>query len=69
MNTLINIIPGCNAHGDGVHFSPSIEYSVHKRYSKIMKIKERRNEEFFYASDFTMPFESGIVYRAKRNFA
>lgn len=31
--------PGCIAHGQGLYLSPSIEYSAHNRYSKVMKIK------------------------------
>ncbi|CAF0883087.1 unnamed protein product [Brachionus calyciflorus] len=29
------------------YFSPSIEYSGHERYAKVMKIKNKRNQEFY----------------------
>lgn len=47
-----SVNPGCNAYGDGVYYSPSIEYSAHNRYAKVMKIKNRRNEEFFMQAIF-----------------
>jgi len=43
---------GCCAHGKGAYFSPSIEYSAHNRYAKVMTIKNRRNEQFYLQAIF-----------------
>ncbi|CAF0979059.1 unnamed protein product [Brachionus calyciflorus] len=46
------------------YFSPSIEYSGHKRYSKVMKIKNKRNQEFYIQAILQCRLnpESFIVY-------
>jgi hypothetical protein len=43
---------GCPAHGKGAYFRPSIEYSAHNRYARVITIKNRRNEEFYMQAIF-----------------
>lgn len=59
--TLINILKtgfrvsvgqGNASHGKGAYFSPSIEYSAHPRYSRIIKITNRFQKQFYIQTIF-----------------